>query len=104
MAEDGDGKQHEVAADADQPPLGRTGDVERLPVERHQRVNDPLHRPDMALGTAFRGNGATIEWFSHVLIDEETLDGACHASRIEWQSIQSHGLAARGAEARLARV
>jgi hypothetical protein len=104
MAEDRDGEQHEVAADADQPPFGRTGDVERLSVERQQRFDHPRHRPDVALGAARLGKRAAVKAFRDVLVDQKPLDGTRDARRIGRQSVQQCGLAARSAEGRLARI
>ena len=69
VAKDGDGEQHEMPANADEPPLRRTGNIERLPVQRHDCVDHLLHWPDVALGTPCLGKRTAVKGLRHMLVD-----------------------------------
>jgi hypothetical protein len=83
-----------VAADADQSPLGRTGDVERPTVKRENRVDHLFHRADVALAAARVGQGVAIERLRHVLIDHQALNGPRETRWIGRQILEQAGVAA----------
>ncbi|WP_448116424.1 hypothetical protein [Mesorhizobium amorphae] len=98
MAENGDGKQHEMPTDADNPMLWRPGSHEWPAVESQQSVDDLLERADMAFSAAFVADRATIEWFGNMFVDQQALDDAGNSSRIRRQGVEQGGMTAGRAE------
>ena len=104
VAEDGDGEQHEMPTDADQPPLGRTGDRQGLAIKRQQPVDNGLDRADMALGAALGGDRAAVERLGDVFVDQQALDDARYVGGVGRQGVEQCGVAAGRAEGGLPRI
>ncbi|WP_168289741.1 hypothetical protein [Rhizobium leguminosarum] len=101
LAKDCDGKQHVMAADANQTLLGRPGEGERTVVKCQQRIKHLLHRADMAFAAARFGNPVTIEWFCGVLVDQQGLRRARDTARIGRQHVEERGMGAGRAKGRM---